>query len=106
MPHFSKITFIVTLFSSFGLSMQAASAQEFYKWVDSQGSTHYTTTPPPKNAKKLATVDTYGTRQPSQVKTPAPNPNVQNNNATQLGATMDAQQQEANAALEQGRNKR
>ena len=35
-------------------------AQQYYKWVDAQGSTHYTTTPPPKSAKKKGQVDTYG----------------------------------------------
>ena len=27
-------------------------AQQYYKWVDANGSTHYTTTPPPKGAKR------------------------------------------------------
>ena len=35
-------------------------AKTYYKWVDSNGSTHYTTTPPPKNAKKKGSVETYG----------------------------------------------
>jgi cytoskeletal protein RodZ len=34
-------------------------AQSFYKWVDSKGSTHYTTTAPPQNAKKIGKVSTY-----------------------------------------------
>ncbi|RYY80447.1 MAG: DUF4124 domain-containing protein [Moraxellaceae bacterium] len=34
--------------------MQAASAETFYKWVDKDGSTHYTQTPPGKNGVKSA----------------------------------------------------
>ena len=36
-------------------------AQQYYKWVDANGSTHYTTTPPPKGSKRLDKVSTYGT---------------------------------------------
>jgi len=35
-------------------------AQQYYKWMDANGSTHYTTTPPPKGAKRLDKVSTYG----------------------------------------------
>ena len=35
------------------------SAKEYYKWVDSKGSTHYTTTPPPKSAKKQGKLETH-----------------------------------------------
>lgn len=34
-------------------------AQNFYKWVDKNGSTHYTLTPPPANAKTVGQVPTY-----------------------------------------------
>lgn len=34
-------------------------ANQFYKWVDQNGSTHYTLTPPPANAKRLPSVMTY-----------------------------------------------
>ena len=48
-------------------------AQNFYKWVDANGSTHYTTTPPPKNAKKLGSVNTINdTPSGSSYKTPTP----------------------------------
>ncbi len=106
MQYVSKIALITALFSSLGLASQVTSAQEFYKWIDSKGSTHYTTTPPPKSAKKLSKVDTYGSRQHSQAKSPAPNPNEQNNSAAQPEAKVDVQQQEANAALQQGLNRR
>ena len=45
--------------------VQTANAQNFYKWVDAKGSTHYTTTPPPKNAKKKGQVATYGQYNPN-----------------------------------------
>ena len=35
-------------------------AQDYYKWVDSQGTTHYTKTPPPKSSKNLGKVATQG----------------------------------------------
>ncbi|MDN5513140.1 DUF4124 domain-containing protein [Acinetobacter sp.] len=54
-----KIGFIATgLILS--LSSTTSFAKEYYKWVDAKGSTHYTTTPPPKSAKKKGKVDTYG----------------------------------------------
>lgn len=34
-------------------------AQKFHKWVDKNGSTHYTLTPPPTNAKRLGQIATY-----------------------------------------------
>lgn len=36
--------------------------QDFYKWVDASGSTHYSVTPPPSNVKKLGSVSTYQNR--------------------------------------------
>lgn len=44
----------------FGLGTQSSMAQNFYKWVDAKGSTHYTATPPPNSAKKKGKVETYG----------------------------------------------
>lgn len=59
-------------------------AQQYYKWVDANGSTHYTTTPPPKGAKRLDKVSTYGnshqstnpTNQQSHQANPEVTPNV------------------------------
>lgn len=94
-------------------------AKTYYKWVDSQGSTHYTTTPPPKNAKKQGKVDTHGwknTSQPAPVEpaTPmsAPNttPAVPNAvpNAVPAAPVVDSENQrrEANEALQQGQQVR
>ncbi len=53
-----KLTLLfITMSLSFTFTPYAQ-AQNFYKWVDANGSTHYTTTPPPKNAKKLGSVNT------------------------------------------------
>lgn len=45
-------------------------AQQYYKWMDKHGSTHYTTTPPPQSAKHLNKVSTYGSQ--SSVKNSTP----------------------------------
>ena len=49
-----------------GLAMGSTQsfAKTYYKWVDSQGSTHYTTTPPPKTAKKKGE---YGVLKPTNL---------------------------------------
>ena len=91
----------------------AVSAKQYYKWVDANGSTHYTTTPPPKTAKKKGKVDTYGWKNSAPtVATPAspavnPVPSATNPQATTTtnqpvgNPAMDQQQREANAALNQ-----
>ena len=74
------------------LSSSQNHAQQYYKWVDASGSTHYTATPPPKGAKRLDKVTTYGshnysssnptstTTQPTQ--TPQSDINQQHNSST------------------------
>ena len=78
-----------------------ASAEKFYKWVDGEGSTHYTQTPPPKAySKKSEQVDIVVT-QPSSTP-PAPlvtdlnqvgNPRTPNNTTgnNSQGTNMNAQ---------------
>lgn len=66
---------------------QFTQAQKFYKWVDAKGSTHYTTTPPPKNAKKLGKISTYNDLSSSAVANnnanrETPNTATDSNNAT------------------------
>lgn len=56
---FIKIGFMAACFT-FSLISTTGFAKEYYKWVDAKGSTHYTTTPPPKSAQKKGKVDTYG----------------------------------------------
>ena len=38
-------------------------AQDFYKWVDKNGTTNYTKTPPPKGARSVGSVNTYVSKQ-------------------------------------------
>ena len=44
------------------LSSSQNHAQQYYKWVDASGSTHYTATPPPKGAKRLDAFAVVGDR--------------------------------------------
>ena len=66
-------------------------AQQYYKWVDAKGSTHYTTTPPPKGAKRLDKIATYGSSVYSA-------PETQHTNEAQT--PQDAAQQAARTAQE------
>ncbi|WP_374530074.1 DUF4124 domain-containing protein [Acinetobacter sp.] len=52
----SRITLACALISSSATLW----AKDYYKWVDANGSTHYTTTPPPKSVQKKGKVQTYG----------------------------------------------
>lgn len=61
-------------------------AKAYYKWVDAKGSTHYTTTPPPKSAKKKGKVDTYGWKN-----TPAPSTSVQQPNSASEQTTKNTE---------------
>lgn len=51
----SAISALALIFSA-----QSSFAQNFYKWVDANGSTHYTAAPPPKSAQKKGKIETYG----------------------------------------------
>ncbi|MDN5513139.1 MAG: DUF4124 domain-containing protein [Acinetobacter sp.] len=53
-------------------------AQDFYKWVDANGSTHYTSTPPPKNAKRLGSISTYQNKTEQSKKVPRSKEQIQN----------------------------
>lgn len=81
---------------------QFAQAQKFYKWVDSSGSTHYTTTPPPRNAKKLGNVSTYNDTPSGQSYTPTPPPEsttqASNQPATNQPANRQASNQSSNSS--------
>ena len=104
-----------------GLAMGSTQsfAKTYYKWVDSQGSTHYTTTPPPKTAKKKGKVDTYGWKNSPQAASseapPAANmpntlptpPNAVPSAAPAAPAVeLENQRREANEALQQGQQVR
>ena len=69
-----KMTTHICVLSSallFTFSSTSTMAREYYKWVDAKGSTHYTTTPPPKSAKKQGRVETFGTKTATVATTPA-----------------------------------
>ncbi|WP_089605654.1 DUF4124 domain-containing protein [Acinetobacter piscicola] len=107
-------TVLATLVAAtLGMTMTTTHAKQYYKWVDSKGSTHYTTTPPPKNSRSKTKVDTYGwggnstpvktapvpvqpvATQPAVPQT-APQPVANGQNS----APIVDQQKEANAALQ------
>ena len=60
----TKTFALSALFSALVLST-TVQAQTFHKWVDKDGSTHYTLTPPPPHAKPVGKVPTYSDK-PSQ----------------------------------------
>ena len=62
LQRFSKTLLLSTLFTLGAMSSSITQAKQFYKWVDSKGSTHYTNTPPPGNARSKSKVSTYGYR--------------------------------------------
>ncbi|MFU8925415.1 DUF4124 domain-containing protein [Acinetobacter puyangensis] len=73
-----KKSITLCLFSLSLLLPSLSYAQNFYKWIDAKGSTHYTSTPPPKNAKKLGKVMTYNdTPSGSNAIPPAKNANTE-----------------------------
>ena len=89
------------------VSAQSSFAQNFYKWVDAKGSTHYTATPPPKSAKKKGKVETYGWKN-SAAPAPAadgqahPEAKAAAQEAQQAAAEKEQVHQEAQAPLRQG----
>ncbi|MDR2250490.1 DUF4124 domain-containing protein [Acinetobacter sp.] len=57
-----KTTLYTAVTTAILLGSSQSYAQQYYKWMDKSGSTHYTTTPPPKGAKHLNKVSTYGSQ--------------------------------------------
>ena len=102
------------VFAFVAMGSSTVMAKQYYKWVDSKGSTHYTTTPR-STAKKI---DTYGYQgsstpvsQPApQQNTPTPNQPPQqnqpqnNNNVSPQQQQNEQQHKEANQTLERGAN--
>ncbi|WP_373431922.1 DUF4124 domain-containing protein [Acinetobacter soli] len=62
----------LVLLSGFAFTTNTLYAQSYYKWIDAQGSTHYTKTPPPKGAKKQGKVDTYSSTSSTSAATSSP----------------------------------
>lgn len=70
----SITTLVITALFTLAFSQVNLAAQKFYKWVDSEGVTHYTTTPPP--GKKVDLVKTYNTRSKAPTPSMKPKPSV------------------------------
>lgn len=106
----SALSFTSTLV--LGIASSHALAIDYYKWVDAKGVTHYTKTPPPKNAKQKSKVETYGwansaptsTRTTENVSQTGSNPN--SSTPVPVVSEHDQQQREANEALQQSRNEK
>ncbi|WP_353167918.1 DUF4124 domain-containing protein [Acinetobacter sp.] len=91
--------FVSTIFALLSVTAVTSHAKQYYKWVDSNGSTHYTTTPPPKNARNKSKVDTYGYRGTSSpTNQPAAQPATPPNNQPNTQQNTPQQGQPANAA--------
>ena len=73
--------------SFLGFTTTSFAQQDYYKWVDSHGSTHYTTTPPPKvkGVKTRGKIKTYGWSNPAPATT-----NTNNNNTSQKNTSQPA----------------
>lgn len=83
---FAHTVFVSSIFALLSVAgVSASHAKQYYKWVDSKGSTHYTTTPPPKNARSQSKVNTYGYHADSTPTNPAPTaqPNASQNGQQQ-----------------------
>ncbi len=81
--HIDKTLLPVLMISAALLGSTSSFAKQYYKWVDRNGSTHYTTTPPPKSAIKKGKVETYGWKSagstaPATATTAAQNPAEKN----------------------------
>ncbi|HHQ1840476.1 TPA: DUF4124 domain-containing protein [Acinetobacter baumannii] len=57
-----KTSLYIAITTAILLCSSQSQAQQYYKWMDQSGSTHYTTTPPPQGAKHLNKVSTYGSQ--------------------------------------------
>lgn len=73
----TKLLFLAFL-CGYGLSINTASAQKIYKWVDKNGSVTYSRQPPPKGAKQqnIETLRSLGT-----TSTPAPKQTYRSNSS-------------------------
>ena len=102
--HSSKTAIFSSVFLAIALLSSTQSfAKQYYKWVDSKGSTHYTATPPPKSAKQKGKVETYGSRHSISENNAAVTPNQQPTNVvTPPPHQGDQQQRQANEALQKG----
>ena len=75
-----------------------ASAEQFYKWIDAQGTTHYTEDPPPPSATNSSEVR-VSTRQPSGSDAAPPAPAAKNSNKTDNDKKAKTDSSKNNAAV-------
>lgn len=92
--------------STLGLGLMSLShlsfaQQDYYKWVDSNGSTHYSTTPPPKakGVKTRGKIKTYGWST-----TPVQNTTSQKEGVSEQQTTPATSQTQANSTQQQPNN--
>lgn len=87
---------VITAFFTMALSQMNMAAQKYYKWVDSKGVTHYTTTPPA--GKKAALVKTYNSR------TKAPKPSTKPESTAANKAKEEGEAEAANQKPQYAKN--
>jgi hypothetical protein len=82
----------------------SASAEQFYKWKDAQGVTHYTSTPPPKGVEASRLAVSGGSRSRIDQSLAAPDASASGDPAAPAGGAQVAQGQGSTAdALEKRR---
>ena len=70
MIHYDVIIKLGLLLGLATASLSSVQAQQFYKWKDEKGATHYTQTPPPaRNSQALSIIARAATTAPSPVAT-------------------------------------
>ncbi|KAA8734577.1 DUF4124 domain-containing protein [Acinetobacter qingfengensis] len=87
------------------LASHTLHAQNFYKWIDAKGSTHYTTTPPPKNAQKLGKIMTYNDSVTSSAK-PATATNTTQQNPQKTESSNNPSEQSQHSTQPQTNNEK
>lgn len=69
---------LIFMLSAFVFSLYDTSTAEMYRWVDENGDTQITNTPPPQNLKSSEKVKVYRDR-PEEAQSPDPTPVVKKN---------------------------
>jgi len=94
-----KTTLYTVVTTAILLSSSQGQAQQYYKWMDKSGSTHYTTTPPPKGAKHLNKVSTYGSQAIQKTSTSSPEQQPQDKTEKVVQDTANVTQEKAAPAV-------
>ena len=93
---------VILCLSAFVSISTTASAQNFYKWVDSKGTTHYTQTPPPQGAKTTGQVRTFAGPSTTQIQERTETPSTP---SSQAPNTAPAQKPDKNTTQPQSPKK-